>query len=49
LNGVEHANFFKQRATEYSKAATRGSWDGPDGVWAIFDAQQGLHVTPASQ
>jgi ribonucleoside-diphosphate reductase beta chain len=37
LNGVEHANFFEQRATEYSKAATRGSWDGPDGVWAVFD------------
>jgi ribonucleoside-diphosphate reductase beta chain len=27
LNGVEHANFFEARATEYSKAATRGSWD----------------------
>ena len=27
LNGVEHANFFENRATEYSKAATRGSWD----------------------
>lgn len=37
LNGVEHANFFEQRATEYSKAASRGSWDGPDGVWAAFD------------
>src|SRR3546814_10774754 len=24
LNGVEHANFFDPRATEYSKAATRG-------------------------
>ena len=24
LNGVEHANFFEARATEYSKAATRG-------------------------
>jgi ribonucleoside-diphosphate reductase beta chain len=40
LNGVEHANFFEQRATEYSKAASRGSWDGPDGVWANFDALQ---------
>ena len=38
LNGVEHANFFEQRATEYSKAATRGSWDGADGVWAAFDS-----------
>ncbi|ASG20045.1 ribonucleotide-diphosphate reductase subunit beta [Nitrospirillum viridazoti] len=27
LNGVEHANFFENRATEYSKAATGGSWD----------------------
>jgi len=30
LNGVEFANFFEQRATEYSKAATRGRWDGDD-------------------
>jgi len=37
LNGVEHANFFEQRATEYSKGASRGSWDGADGVWANFD------------
>lgn len=27
LNGVEHANFFESRSTEYSKAATRGSWE----------------------
>src|SRR6201990_2344259 len=27
LNGVEHANFFETRATEYSKAATRGNWN----------------------
>ena len=37
LNGVEHANFFEARATEYSKVATQGSWDGKDGVWAAFD------------
>jgi ribonucleoside-diphosphate reductase beta chain len=37
LNGVEHANFFEQRATEYSKGASRGSWDGDAGVWAEFD------------
>ena len=48
LNGVEHANFFEQRATEYSKAASRGSWDGEDGVWAAFArSQQGLSE-PAS-
>ena len=27
LNAVEHTNFFENRATEYSKAATKGSWD----------------------
>jgi ribonucleoside-diphosphate reductase beta chain len=37
LNGVEHANFFEARATEYSKGATRGDWHGADGVWAMFD------------
>ena len=37
LNGVEHANFFEARATEYSKAATRGEWHGQDGVWSNFD------------
>jgi ribonucleoside-diphosphate reductase beta chain len=34
LNGVEHANFFETRATEYSKAATRGNWNE---VWDNFD------------
>jgi ribonucleoside-diphosphate reductase beta chain len=38
LNGVEHANFFESRATEYSKAATQGAWSGDQGVWAKFDA-----------
>lgn len=27
LNGLEHTNFFENRATEYSKASTRGTWD----------------------
>lgn len=34
LNGVEHANFFENRATEYSKGATRGEWGE---VWASLD------------
>jgi ribonucleoside-diphosphate reductase beta chain len=34
LNGVEHANFFETRATEYSKGATRGDWNT---VWDSFD------------
>jgi ribonucleoside-diphosphate reductase beta chain len=37
ISGVEHANFFEARATEYSKAATRGQWHGSEGVWAEFD------------
>lgn len=37
LNGVEHANFFETRATEYSKAATTGEWHGDSSVWKLFD------------
>ena len=31
LNAVEHANFFENRATEYSRASTQGSWEE---VWS---------------
>ena len=27
LNGAEHTNFFENRPTEYSRAATQGTWD----------------------
>jgi ribonucleoside-diphosphate reductase beta chain len=27
LNAVEHTNFFENRATEYSKASTAGTWE----------------------
>lgn len=27
LNGAEHANFFENRSTEYSRAATEGAWE----------------------
>jgi ribonucleoside-diphosphate reductase beta chain len=27
LNAIEHTNFFENRATEYSKASTRGTWE----------------------
>ncbi|MGQ3144648.1 ribonucleotide-diphosphate reductase subunit beta, partial [Rhizobium oryzihabitans] len=37
LNGVEHANFFETRATEYSKGATRGDWNS---VWTSFDSRK---------
>ena len=34
LNGVEHANFFETRATEYSKGSTTGSWED---TWGVFN------------
>jgi ribonucleoside-diphosphate reductase beta chain len=37
VSGVEHANFFEARSTEYSKAATKGQWHGETGVWGQFD------------
>ena len=27
LNAVEHANFFENRSTEYSRASTSGTWE----------------------
>ncbi|MFA7587494.1 MAG: ribonucleotide-diphosphate reductase subunit beta, partial [Novosphingobium sp.] len=41
LNGVEHANFFETRATEYSKGATRGNWQD---VWSNFDARRNVRA-----
>ncbi|WP_298159212.1 ribonucleotide-diphosphate reductase subunit beta [Brevundimonas sp.] len=49
LSGVEHANFFEARATEYSKAATTGAWHGADGVWGEFDkmmARRDMSLVP---
>src|ERR1700749_4921442 len=48
LNGVEHANFFETRATEYSKAATRGQWHGVEGVWAHFDGMMKSRKAPTT-
>jgi len=50
LSGVEHANFFEARSTEYSKAATRGQWHGETGVWGEFDklmARRNENLLPA--
>jgi ribonucleoside-diphosphate reductase beta chain len=44
LNGVEHANFFEARSTEYSKAATKGQWHGEEGVWTAFDQMKKTKV-----
>ena len=48
LNGVEHANFFEARATEYSKAATKGDWHGGEGVWSNFDTLMEKRKTAAN-
>ena len=45
LNGVEHANFFEQRATEYSKGATRGDWNS---VWTSFDDRRNARAVEAA-
>jgi ribonucleoside-diphosphate reductase beta chain len=42
LNAVEHTNFFENRATEYSKASTIGSWE------EAFDAPPGLLTNSGS-
>ena len=45
VNGVEHANFFETRATEYSKGATRGQWNE---VWDAFDRRKTLKAGDAA-
>ena len=42
LNGVEHANFFETRATEYSKAATKGkAWKRAKAAVVVPTAKNG--------
>ncbi|MEL7232578.1 MAG: ribonucleotide-diphosphate reductase subunit beta, partial [Pseudomonadota bacterium] len=49
LNGVEHANFFEARATEYSKGATEGDWHGDEGVWSKFAAYDAKRAIEAAE
>ena len=39
LNAVEHANFFENRSTEYSRASTQGSWEEAFAT-QVFESQQ---------
>jgi ribonucleoside-diphosphate reductase beta chain len=39
LNGAEHTNFFENRATEYAKASTQGSWEDVFADKAFGDKQ----------
>jgi ribonucleoside-diphosphate reductase beta chain len=43
LSGVEHQNFFEGRATEYSKASSKGEWHGKSGVWENFSNHTPSH------
>ena len=47
LNAVEHANFFENRATEYSKASTIGTWEEAFGDTAFAPAPAFTAVLPA--
>jgi ribonucleoside-diphosphate reductase beta chain len=40
LNADEHANFFEQRATEYARAATQGSWDDAFGAMMASSTEE---------
>jgi len=47
LNGAEHTNFFENRATEYSKASTQGTWESVfEGD--IFAGKYGVDADSAS-
>lgn len=41
LSGPEHSNFFETRATEYSKASTRGQWQD---VWEQVESKGVLKI-----
>ena len=47
LNAVEHANFFENRATEYSKASTIGTWEEAFGDTAFAPSPAVTAVLPA--
>jgi hypothetical protein len=47
LNAVEHANFFENRATEYSRASTVGTWEEAFGDEAIVEHAAISRVAPA--
>ena len=48
LNAVEHTNFFENRATEYSRASTTGSWEEAFAEGVFETAQPNGAILPAS-
>jgi ribonucleoside-diphosphate reductase beta chain len=47
LNAIEHTNFFENRATEYSKASTSGTWEEAFAETTFADRQPSGAVLPA--
>jgi len=47
LNAVEHTNFFENRATEYSKASTTGTWEEAFAAATFETPQPGGPVLPS--
>ena len=49
LNAVEHANFFENRSTEYSRASTGGTWEEAfaDGVFEQKQPHGAIELSPA--
>ena len=47
LNAVEHANFFENRSTEYSRAATTGTWEEAFAGQVFTAAQPSGDLLPA--
>ena len=47
LNAVEHANFFENRATEYSRASTTGTWEEAFADSTFRSAQPSGTLLPA--
>ncbi len=47
LNAVEHANFFENRSTEYSRASTTGTWEEAFAGSVFATAQPSGDVLPA--
>ncbi len=48
LNAIEHTNFFENRATEYSKASTEGSWEDAfaDGTFTSTQPEGTIELNP---
>ena len=52
LNAVEHANFFENRSTEYSRASTIGTWEEAFSQSTfVHEMETGspVHVTEATE